>query len=200
MPRDGGRVLPTDQLVKGALDVVIVLFGMGFLILGAVAGAAGVFGLTGSDPLVRGGGICLVGISTVLLLARPPVAVAQWVWRSLTTGSDAAGRPPSGGVDASMRDRAVAVALLSFAVLQLLDVVTTLTGSAVGLREGNRMAAQIMTLMGPGTGFVAVKVAAVIVMMLAVARMPRHVALVTGWACSGYMAYVVLHNTYLILT
>jgi len=197
-----GRPLRLDSfehLLRGSLDLLIVAFGLSFLVLGAGLGVAAFFGVLGSDPLLRSGGICLVGISTLILLARPPATVGRWVWNALRGRSGAAGRPTFGGIDASVRDRAIAAALGSFALLQMLDVITTLTGAGVGLREGNRVAAQIMLLLGAGTGFVAVKVAAIIVMALAFARMPRQVALVTGWGCCSFMTYVVLHNAYLIL-
>lgn len=143
-----------------------------------------------SSPLRRTGGISLMGISALILMVHPPALAGRRrrLPRALRRGA----------VGLILRDHPLWLAWSSFTVLQLLDIATTLTGAQVGLFEGNPLAGELATRMGPLSGYFAMKGAAVIAMLLAMTHLPRRAALLIAWGGSAIMGAVVLHNALLI--
>lgn len=91
-------------------------------------------------------------------------------------------------------------ALVGFAGLNLLDVLTTWIGLQMGMIEANALAAAVMRAEGQGGMFLFKLVAALLVMNLVVQLSPRFARIWYAiYAGSGVLALVVLLNSVQII-
>jgi hypothetical protein len=123
--------------------------------------------------------------------------------RDPAAGSNAAkqGLLATGGhysVLSVLRDRALRTAFEFFVMLQFLDVASSAAGQANGLHEGNPLTLAVVRVWGT-PGFVISKLPVVIVVLLAIARLPRRLGLFVGWGLTAASAPVVAWNIHLLL-
>jgi hypothetical protein len=167
-----GRLTRPADYIRLVLNALIRVAALSLLVFGAALALPVLLHPIGAEAVRRAGGLAVAGISILILLVQPPAAM-RW-------------------------PRALVFTLVGFATLQLLDIATTLKGASVGLVEGNRVATALTAPLGSAAGFLTIKIAAVIVLALVMARLPHRLALMTGLGGCGFMAFIVVHNTMLI--
>ena len=105
---------------------------------------------------------------------------------------------PRRSLAAALSDPWLRIPLTYFIVAQLLDILTTLSGLVIGLDELNPVSAGVLHHFG-AFGLLLQKVPVVVAMALAVAFLPRRLAVITTWALTLVMAGVIASNAASIL-
>lgn len=141
------------------------------------------------------GAVSLIATGVVILLLLP---APLWVRRHIGRGV-ASQWFRTLDVRQVFHQRATRVAFLILLIAQLLDVETSIRGSSHGLREGNAVNAALIYHWGD-VALIAVKIPATIVLLLAMARLPRRGAVGVAVLSSLATAAVVLSNLWLIRT
>ena len=106
-------------------------------------------------------------------------------------------RLPSRRLGAALRDRRLRIALLVFAAVQLLDFATSVAGRHRLLYEGVALTRSVAARWGD-LGFLAVKVPAVLAVVLLAARLPGRWAMLPVLAAAAPVAVVVGGNLRLL--
>lgn len=153
------------------------------------------------DSLDLSAGLFVLGMGVALMLIHPRRALARRLyyrtgWRREPIAR-AAGRR---SVTPVWRDRALFPGLLSFLLLQVLDIVTSVWDGSHGTVEANPLALRLIDAYGPLAGLTGVKVPAMIAFILALTRLPRHAAILVAYAGVAVMVYIVAQNVALSFT
>ncbi len=151
------------------------------------------------DDTMVWGGFSLLGVGLILLVVHPlpwllpvrlrPSEMRPRRWRQ--TADNTAGL---------FRDGRLRVAVVGLIVLNLMDIASSIIGGKNGLFEGNPVAARMIEAWGPLGGFFALKLPALLAIILAVTKLPRRIALAVAYAACMVMIVVVVGNVVLVYT
>ncbi len=152
-----------------------------------------------TDDLRQWGGIALVGVGLVIFVVHP----ALWL---LPVGLRAAAGRRFGQWQTTSRSTAeifsyipLRVALVGLIALSFLDIATSIRGARCGLYEANPVAVEMIGRWGQLGAFFALKLPALIAVILATTKLPRRIAVVVALAGCAVMVYIVGQNVYLLL-
>jgi hypothetical protein len=128
--------------------------------------------------------LCVAGVGLLALLLAAPPRLSRLPARRLAT---------------AFADRRLRLGVLGLVIVQLLDVVTSIRGRGQLLYEGTAITRAMVGDWGD-LGFLAVKVPAILAVVLLAARLPRRWAVVPVLATAAAVLVVVAGNIRLLAT
>lgn len=150
-----------------------------------------------TDNLRLSAGLFLLAIGAALLFIEPPRFALRWIGARTRWHSDA-DLVEASNLAATYRDTRIGIGFALFIVLQTLDVVSSLRGSAGGFFEDTPVVAELIRRWGEVPAFAATKLPAIIATALALPRLPRRIAVIVMWSGVAVMLYIVISNVDLI--